>query len=106
MFSTITTLTFTVLLVFAALTPPEMLIWLNLLSLGGLEATFLWVIVLGLYWEKANATGAICSMLVGLSCYVLMTTFKLAIFSFHAIVPSLLIGLIAFIIGNRFAPKV
>ncbi|HDV7283664.1 TPA: sodium/pantothenate symporter [Mannheimia haemolytica] len=106
LFSTITTLTFTVLLVFAALTPPEMLIWLNLLSLGGLEATFLWVIVLGLYWEKANATGAICSMLVGLSCYVLMTTFKLAIFSFHAIVPSLLIGLIAFIIGNRFAPKV
>lgn len=106
LFSTITTLTFTVLLVFAALTPPEMLIWLNLLSLGGLEATFLWVIVLGLYWEKANATGAIYSMLAGLSCYVLMTTFKIAIFSFHAIVPSLLIGLIAFLIGNRFAPKV
>lgn len=103
LFSTITTLTFTVLLVFAALTPPEMLIWLNLLSLGGLEATFLWVIVLGLYWEKANASGAICSMLAGLSCYVLMTTFKISIFSFHAIVPSLLIGLIAFIIGNRFA---
>lgn len=106
LFSTLTTLTFTVLLVFAALNPPEMLIWLNLLSLGGLEATFLWVIVLGLYWEKANATGAICSMLAGLSCYVLMTTFKIAIFSFHAIVPSLVIGLIAFLIGNRFAPKV
>ncbi|HGO5824263.1 TPA: sodium/pantothenate symporter [Mannheimia haemolytica] len=105
LFSTLTTLTFTVLLVFAALNPPEMLIWLNLLSLGGLEATFLWVIVLGLYWEKANATGAICSMLAGLSCYVLMTTFKIAIFSFHAIVPSLVVGLIAFLIGNRFHLK-
>ncbi|HGO5854344.1 TPA: sodium/pantothenate symporter [Mannheimia haemolytica] len=105
LFSTLTTLTFTVLLVFAALNPPEMLIWLNLLSLGGLEATFLWVIVLGLYWEKANATGAICSMLAGLSCYVLMTTFKIAIFSFHAIVPSLVVGLIAFLIGNRFHRK-
>lgn len=105
LFSTITTLTFTVLLVFAALTPPEMLIWLNLLSLGGLEATFLWVIVLGLYWEKANATGAICSILAGLSCYVLMTTFKISIFSFHAIVPSLVVGLIAFIVGNQFHRK-
>lgn len=101
LFSTITTLTFTVFLVFAALNPPDMLIWLNLLSLGGLEATFLWVIVLGLYWEKANATGAICSMLAGLSSYIVMTTFKISIFNFHAIVPSLIIGLIAFLAGNQ-----
>lgn len=105
LFSTITTLTFTLFLVFAALNPPDMLIWLNLLSLGGLEATFLWVIVLGLYWKKANATGAICPMLAGLISYVVMTSFKITIFSFHAIVPSLLIGLIAFIIGNRFGKK-
>lgn len=105
LFSTITTLTFTLFLVFAALNPPDMLIWLNLLSLGGLEATFLWVIVLGLYWEKANATGAICSMLAGLTSYVVLTSFKISIFSFHAIVPSLVIGLIAFLIGNQFGRK-
>lgn len=103
LFSTITTLTFTLLLVFAALNPPDMLIWLNLLSLGGLEATFLWVIVLGLYWKKANSTGAICSMLAGLTSYIAITTFKISILSFHAIVPSLTIGFIAFIIGNRFS---
>lgn len=105
LFSTITTLTFTLFLVFAALNPPDMLIWLNLLSLGGLEATFLWVIVLGLYWKNANATGAICSMLSGLISYVVMTSFKISIFSFHAIVPSLAIGLVAFIIGNQFGQK-
>lgn len=104
-FSTMTTLTFAVLLVFAALNPPDMLIWLNLLSLGGLEATFLWVIVLGLYWKNANATGAISSMLAGLTSYVIFTSFKISIFSFHAIVPSLVIGLIAFLIGNRFGKK-
>ncbi|MDE8034460.1 sodium/pantothenate symporter [Actinobacillus equuli subsp. equuli] len=104
-FSTMTTLTFAVLLVFAALNPPDMLIWLNLLSLGGLEATFLWVIVLGLYWKNANATGAISSMLAGLTSYVIFTSFKISIFSFHAIVPSLVIGLIAFLIGNRFGNK-
>ncbi|WGE45966.1 sodium/pantothenate symporter [Actinobacillus equuli] len=105
LFSTMTTLTFAVLLVFAALNPPDMLIWLNLLSLGGLEATFLWVIVLGLYWKNANATGAISSMLAGLTSYVIFTSFKISIFSFHAIVPSLVIGLIAFLVGNRFGNK-
>lgn len=105
LFSTITTLTFTVFLVFAAMNPPDMLIWLNLLSLGGLEATFLWVIILGLYWKKANATGAIFSILAGLSSYVLITIFKFSIFNFHAIVPSLIIGLIAFIIGNQFGAR-
>ncbi|WP_039895369.1 sodium/pantothenate symporter [Actinobacillus minor] len=104
-FSTITTLTFTLLLVFAALTPPEMLIWLNLLSLGGLEATFLWVIVLGLYWEKANASGAICSMICGLVSYVIIATFKISVFGFHAIVPALVIGLIGFLAGNMFGTK-
>ncbi|WGE31475.1 sodium/pantothenate symporter [Actinobacillus genomosp. 2] len=105
LFSTMTILTFAVLLVFAALNPPDMLIWLNLLSLGGLEATFLWVIVLGLYWKKANAAGAISSMLAGLISYVIFTSFKISIFSFHAIVPSLVIGLLAFLIGNRFGKQ-
>ena len=104
-FSTITTLTFTLLLVFAALNPPEMLIWLNLLSLGGLEATFLWVIVLGLYWEKANASGAICSMICGLVSYVIIATFKISVFGFHAIVPALVIGLIGFLVGNLLGVK-
>jgi Na+/pantothenate symporter len=32
----------------AAWRPPEMIIWLNLLAFGGLEAVFLWPLVLGL----------------------------------------------------------
>lgn len=99
--STAITLGFTILLVFASFNPPEMLIWLNMLSFGGLEATFLWVIVLGLYWEKANASGAICSMICGLVSYVIIATFKISIFGFHAIVPALVIGLIGFLIGNK-----
>lgn len=100
--STATTLILTILVVLAAIDPPDMLIWLNLLSLGGLEATFLWVVVLGLYWKKANATGAISSMIAGLGSYVLMSSFGIKLFSFHAIVPALIIGLIAFLVGNRF----
>ena len=37
-----------------ALKPPDLLVWLNLFSFGGLESVFLWPIVLGLYWSKAK----------------------------------------------------
>ena len=104
-FSSLTTLTFAVLLVFAALNPPDMLIWLNLLSLGGLEATFLWVIVLGLYWKGANAAGALSSMSAGLISYAVIATFEISILGFHAIVPSVAMSLIAFLIGNRFGKQ-
>ncbi|MEI8632435.1 hypothetical protein P4S72_11310 [Vibrio sp. PP-XX7] len=38
--------------------PPQMIIWLNLLAFGGMQAVFLWPLVLGLYWSKASAAGA------------------------------------------------
>ncbi|MCW9717183.1 MULTISPECIES: sodium/pantothenate symporter [unclassified Avibacterium] len=104
-FSSIITLILTALLILAALNPPKMIIWLNLFAFGGLEAAFLWVIVLGLYWQKANAVGAICSMVVGLTSYVGLTAASIKLFDFHAIVPSLLFGLIAFLIGNKLGEK-
>lgn len=100
-YSTGITLGFTVILaIVAMLNPPEMLIWLNLLSFGGLEATFLWVLVFGLYWERANATGAICSMVSGLLSYVIIAYFKISLWDLHAVVPALVIGLVGFLIGN------
>lgn len=104
-FSSIITLILTALLILAALNPPKMIIWLNLFAFGGLEAAFLWVIVLGLYWEKANAVGAISSMVVGLASYVGLTAASIKLFDFHAIVPSLTFGLLAFLIGNKWGEK-
>ncbi|WP_455647939.1 sodium/pantothenate symporter [Lonepinella koalarum] len=122
-FSSLITLVITVLLVLAALNPPDMIIWLNLFAFGGLEAAFLWVIVLGIYWDKANALGAISSMVVGLTCYIFLTQMKgvalttlpdlvqygvqsIKLFSqFHEIVPSLVWGLVAFLVGNKLGEK-
>lgn len=103
--SSLITLILTALLILAALNPPDMIIWLNLFAFGGLEAAFLWVIILGLYWDKANAYGAISSMVVGLATYILLTSFSIKLLSFHAIVPSLVFGLVAFFIGNKFGNK-
>ena len=103
--SSVITLILTALLIFASLNPPDMIIWLNLFAFGGLEAAFLWVIVLGLYWDKANAYGAVSSMLVGLVSFILFTQFGIKLFGFNPIVPSLVFGLAAFLIGNKIGEK-
>ena len=100
--SGIVTLALGILLLLAAWNPPDMLIWLNLLAFGGLEAVFLWPLVLGLYWEKANAAGALSAMLAGAACYTLLAALQLQPAGFHPIVPALILSLLAFVIGNLF----
>ena len=104
--STWTTLVLGILMMLAAWRPPEMIIWLNLLAFGGLEAVFLWPLVLGLYWERANAAGALSAMIVGGVLYAVLATFKIQYLGFHPIVPSLLLSLLAFVVGNRFGQPV
>ena len=114
------------LAVFAlALHPPGLLVWINLFAFGGLEAVFLWPVVLGLYWNKANATGALCSVIVGVVSFIGLNPIPptvLALFpdwlsrlinafanpfsliplhGAHPIVPSLALAGAAFLIGNR-----
>ncbi len=103
--STAATLLITIVVTVSVLNPPDMLIWLNLFALGGLETTFLWVILFGLYWKKANSVGGVSSMIVGFCSYVFLTAKSIQILGFHPIVPALLFGLIAFLLGNKFGEK-
>ncbi len=79
-----------------------MIIWLNLLAFGGLETVFLWPLVLGLYWSRANAAGAISGMLAGAGSYTLLASLNIEWGGFHPIVPSLTLSLLAFLVGNLF----
>ncbi|GAA0469825.1 MULTISPECIES: sodium/pantothenate symporter [Tatumella] len=99
--STLLTLGLGVLMILTAWRPPDMLIWMNLLAFGALETVFLWPLLLGLYWQSANATGAVSSMLCGAVSYTLLASFDIHWWNFHPIVPSLLLSLAAFLIGNR-----
>ncbi len=94
--STWITAILSLLVFFAALNPPEMIIWLNLLAFGALQAVFLWPLVLGLYWSKANAAGALTSMGLGIVSYASLSLLKPDLFGIHPIVPSLSLGLIGF----------
>ena len=99
--SLFSTLVVGVLVFLAALRPPDLLVWINLFAFGGLESVFLWPIVLGLYWKKANTAGALASMLAGVAVFMFLSVAKLPLGGMHPIVPSSVAALAAFLIGNR-----
>lgn len=99
--SFLSTMVIGVLVFLAALNPPDLLVWINLFAFGGLEAVFLWPIVLGLYWRGANATGAVASMITGVTVFMALTILKLPMGGLHPIVPTCAAALLAFVIANR-----
>ncbi|MEG0384753.1 MAG: sodium/pantothenate symporter [Solibacillus sp.] len=89
-----------------ALNPPELLIWLNLFAFGGLESAFLWSVVFGLYWKKANKYGAISSMLVGLTLYIAIDRLAPHIFGMHTVTLPIVVSFFTFIIVSLTTHKV
>ncbi|WP_116473810.1 sodium/pantothenate symporter [Zobellella maritima] len=98
--SRLVTLVLGLIVLWAALSPPEMIIWLNLLAFGALQAIFFWPLVLGLYWWRGNSTGALASMLTGAVSYGLLTTLGIKLMGLHAIVPSLTLSGLAYVLGS------
>ncbi|SFE44627.1 sodium/pantothenate symporter [Lentibacillus persicus] len=84
-----------------SINPPELLIFLNLFAFGGLEAAFIWPIVLGLYWKKANKSGAIASMITGIVSYVAIHFYNQAygdLFGVHTVTVPVFLSLLAFVL--------
>ncbi|MDQ0214360.1 sodium/pantothenate symporter [Oikeobacillus pervagus] len=88
-----------------ALNPPNLIIWLNLFSFGGLEAVFIWPIVLGLYWKNGNKHGALASMVVGMVSYILFSTFYPNAFKMHTVVLPMMFSLFTYYIISKMTNK-
>ncbi|WP_113928372.1 sodium/pantothenate symporter [Bacillus sp. P14.5] len=86
-----------VLVFLMALNPPDLLIWLNLFAFGGLEATFIWPVVLGLYWKAGNKYGALSSMIVGIGSYIIVDQYFPNLFGMHNVVVPIILSFVAFI---------
>lgn len=82
----------------ASFKPPNLIVWINLFAFGGLEAAFLWPTILGLYWKRANAAGALASMATGIAAYIYFDRFVKRFMGMHIIVPTLAIALIVFVV--------
>lgn len=87
-----------ILVFLMALSPPDLLIWLNLFSFGGLEAAFIWPVVLGLYWQSGNKYGAISSMVIGTGSYIIFHTYFPNLFGMHTVVFPIVLSLISFVV--------
>lgn len=83
------------------LTPPDIIFWVNLFAMGGLECCFFWPIVGGVFYKKGNKEAAISSSVIGVLVYVISYQFKLTIWGINSVVWGLLIGgIIYFVIGK------
>jgi len=90
-----------------AMNPPSILVWINLFAMGGLEATFFWPLLGGLYWKRGSSAACIASIICGVSTFVFFNLNKIAPFGIHEIVLGLLAGGIAyFVVGmlNKSEP--
>ena len=104
-YSILITILLGVIVFIFALSPPDIIVWINLFAMGGLEATFFWPLIGGLYWKKGNSTCCICSIIAGLAAFIFFNQVKIAPFNIHEIVFGLLAGGIAYFAAGMISKK-
>lgn len=92
------------LAILISIKPPAVIVEINLFAFGGLEATFLWPILFGLYWKKAEKYGALSSIFVGLVSYIIFKRFYKITF-IEPVVISLLLSFIIFVMVSILVSK-
>ena len=94
------------LAIFAVSVNPPSVIWkINMFAFGGLESAFVWVFLLGLFWKKANKTGAVCSMVSGTVVYCVCMLLGIKVAGIHQILIGVTMALAGMVIGSRVGKK-
>ena len=83
-----------------ALNPPDVIVWINLFAFGGLEATFFWPVIGGLYWKKGNSKACLASVICGLAVFIFFNRVKILPLGIHEIIAGLIVsGIAYFVVG-------
>lgn len=88
-----------------SINPPDVIWKINMFAFGGLESAFVWVFLLGLFWKKANKTGAVSAMVCGTLVYCVAMLFGFKIAGIHQILIGVTVALIAMIVGSHLGKK-
>jgi sodium/pantothenate symporter len=99
-FSVLVTFIIGLVSVLIAFKPPSVIVWINLFAFGGLETAFFWTFLLGLFWKKANATGATLAMAGGVVSYCLAMALRFSPGGVHQIVIGAGVSLVLFVAGS------
>lgn len=82
-----------------ALYPQSIVVWVNLFAFGGLESAFMWPLILGLFWSRMNARGALWGICMGLGLYTLAMAAGFSFRGWHNILIGTAAGFIFSILG-------
>ena len=80
--------------------PPDIIWVLNLFAMGGLECSFMWPLVGGLFYKKGTRQGAVASSIGAALTYV-FCYYNVKILGINAVVWGLLMGgILYFVVSN------
>ena len=98
--SQITTLVIGAVVFVLSIVPPDVIWKINMFSFGGLETAFCWVLVCGLFWKRANKTGALLSMGGGTLAYCVSMALGFKIAGLHQITIGITVALVLMVVGS------
>ena len=84
--------------------PPDIIFFLNLFAMGGLECTFFWPLIGGLFWKKGTRQAAIASSLGSAVTYI-FCYYNVSFAGINAVVWGLLAGGILYYIVGLLTSK-
>lgn len=98
--STLMVIAFGILVIFLTIKPPDIIFFLNLFAFGGLECTFLWPLIGGLFWKKGTKQAAVASSVGAVATYI-FCYYKVSILGINAVIWGLIAGgILYFVVGN------
>ena len=92
--STLVTFAFGVIVILLTINPPDIIFFLNLFALGGLECSFFWPLIGGLFWKKGTKQAAVSSSIAAATyvfCY-----YNVHVAGINAVVWGLLAGAVLY----------
>ena len=98
--STLMIIAFGLLVIALTIKPPDIIFFLNLFAFGGLECTFLWPLLGGLFWRKGTKQAAVASSVGAVATYI-FCYYNVSIAGINAVIWGLLAGgILYFLVGN------
>lgn len=95
-----TTLVIGVIVFVLSIVPPDVIWKINMFAFGGLETAFFFVLVCGLFWKRANATGALLSMAGGTLAYCACMAVGFKVADLHQIVIGIVVAAVLMLVGS------
>jgi sodium/pantothenate symporter len=89
-----------------ALAQPPLVQWIILFALGGIGASALAPILLGMYWKRGNRWGALAAICSGMTLYVLGFTLvpEIGLFGMHPSFPSTVAAALVYVLVSLATP--